>query len=92
MNISLTPEQAAIVREKVESGMYNNNSEVVEEAFRLLDQQDKLKRLRATISSAQEQIARGEGIPVTSEYLASISREVDERARRGDRPSADVLP
>jgi len=39
MNVSLTPELEKFVREKVASGLYNNASEVVREALRLLHQQ-----------------------------------------------------
>lgn len=38
MNVSLTPELEKFVREKVASGLYNNASEVVREALRLLHQ------------------------------------------------------
>ena len=41
MNISLTPELERAVREKVESGLYNNASEVIREALR-----ESLKRER----------------------------------------------
>lgn len=92
MKVDLTPQHEAMIREKVASGRYNNSSEVIAEALQLLEQQDKLRRLRASITKAQEQIARGEGIPVTPEYLAALSLEVDERDRRGDQPSVDVLP
>jgi len=34
MNISLTPELEEVVRKKVESGLYNNSSEVIREALR----------------------------------------------------------
>lgn len=36
MNVSLTPKLEAFVKEKVGSGLYNNASEVVREALRLL--------------------------------------------------------
>jgi len=41
MNISLTPELEKMVRERVESGLYNNASEVIREALR-----DSLRRER----------------------------------------------
>jgi antitoxin ParD1/3/4 len=41
MNISLTPELEKVVRERVESGLYNNASEVIREALR-----DSLRRER----------------------------------------------
>jgi antitoxin ParD1/3/4 len=37
MNVSLTPELAAIVQAKVESGLYNNASEFVRDAIRQFD-------------------------------------------------------
>ena len=43
MNVSLTPELEKLVQKKVSSGRYNSASEVVREALRLLEQQDKLR-------------------------------------------------
>ncbi len=45
MNVNLTPELEELIHSKVRSGLYNNQSEVVREALRLLAEQD---RLRAT--------------------------------------------
>ena len=53
MNVSLTPELEQFVDAKVESGMYNNASEVVREGLRLLKEHDEV-RLRW-----REQIERG---------------------------------
>lgn len=53
MNVSLTPELERFVGEKVESGLYNNASEVVREGLRLLKEHDEV-RLRW-----REQIERG---------------------------------
>jgi len=38
MNVNLTPQLEALVRQKVESGLYGSASEVVREALRLLDE------------------------------------------------------
>jgi antitoxin ParD1/3/4 len=46
MNVNLTPQLEDLVREKVESGMYTSASEVVREALRLLQEQDRLKEVR----------------------------------------------
>ena len=46
MNISLTPELNALVKAKVASGMYNNSSEVIREALRLLHEHDELRALK----------------------------------------------
>jgi len=46
MNVSLTSELERFVTEKVESGLYTSNSEVVREALRLLRHRDRLRRRR----------------------------------------------
>ncbi|MEM9400714.1 MAG: type II toxin-antitoxin system ParD family antitoxin [Verrucomicrobiota bacterium] len=65
MNISLTPTLEELVNSKVQSGHYNNASEVVREDLRLLSRQDeeyqaKLSRLKAEIDPALEALDRGE--------------------------------
>jgi antitoxin ParD1/3/4 len=53
MNVSLTPELEKFVERKVESGLYNNASEVIREGLRLLKEHDEV-RLKW-----REQIERG---------------------------------
>ena len=42
MNINLTPQLEAMIRQKVDSGLYNSASEVVRDALRLMDEKDRL--------------------------------------------------
>jgi antitoxin ParD1/3/4 len=53
MNVSLTPELEKFVEGKVDSGLYNNASEVIRESLRLLKEHDEI-RLKW-----REQIERG---------------------------------
>ena len=46
MNVSLTPHLEAMVRQKVQSGRYNNASEVVREALRLMEERDRYSALK----------------------------------------------
>lgn len=43
MNVNLTPQLEEMVRSKVASGLYTSASEVVREALRLMDEQDRLR-------------------------------------------------
>jgi antitoxin ParD1/3/4 len=43
MNVNLTPQLEEMVRTKVSSGMYTSASEVMREALRLLEEQDRLR-------------------------------------------------
>ena len=66
MHISLTPELEAKIRSKVESGLYNNSSEVIREALRFMEQnqellmQLKLDRLRTEVAKGAHQAEAGE--------------------------------
>jgi antitoxin ParD1/3/4 len=53
MNVSLTPELEKFVEGKVQSGLYNNASEVVREGLRLLKGHDEIR------VKWREQIERG---------------------------------
>ena len=90
MNVSLTPELETLVRQKVQSGLYNNASEVVREALRLLDERDRTKRLREAISVGLAQAERGETTPLTAELLAQIIQDAEEMARQAKPPNPDV--
>lgn len=72
MNFSLTPSLEQFVRDRARSGDYNNASEVVREAIRLLKRLEeqralKLERLRAAIGDGDEALARGEFSELSSD-------------------------
>ena len=92
MNVSLTPRLEAMIREKVDSGMYNNASEVVREALRLLEQQDRDRRLREELAIGVEQIARGETVPWTPELLQKLKAQSKAAAAAGKPMSDAVIP
>ncbi len=84
MNISLTAPLEALVQEKVASGFYNNASEVVREALRLMHERDqrdaaKLERLRTEVAKGLEQLDRGE---FSTKSVGQIFDEVLARHRK----------
>ncbi len=72
MHISLTDELESRVKAKVESGLYNNASEVIREALRFMDTHEdwinevKLAHLREQLKVGTDQLDRDEGIPIDS--------------------------
>jgi len=72
MHISLTPELKTRVRSRVESGLYNNASEVIREALRFMDTHEnwiheiKVAQLREQLKAGADQLDRGEGIAIKS--------------------------
>ena len=77
MNINLTPQLEEIIRQKVNSGSYNSASEVVREALRLMEHEDRiravqLQRLRQDI---EEGFNSGPAIPFDPGELKRIARK-----------------
>ena len=72
MHVSLTSELESRIKAKVESGLYNNASEVIREALRFMDTHEdwinevKLARLREQLKVGADQLDRGEGITIES--------------------------
>jgi antitoxin ParD1/3/4 len=72
MHVSLTPELESRVRAKVDSGLYNNASEVIREALRFMDTHEdwiheiKLARLREQINIGLTQLDQGQGTAIES--------------------------
>ncbi len=89
MNVNLTPELEKLIREKVASGLYNNQSEVVREGLRLLADQDRLReahleKLRTALAAGLEQADRGELLdgPEVVEEMRTFLRERAEAAKK----------
>ncbi|WP_013325780.1 ribbon-helix-helix domain-containing protein [Gloeothece verrucosa] len=66
MDIILKPEQEQFIQEKLKSGKYKSIDEVIIEAFRLLEEQDKhyeqwVEETRQKVTVGLEQLDRGEG-------------------------------
>lgn len=89
-NISLTAEQDAFVQEVVEAGEYQNASEAVRDALRVLQQRRKednlrLKALRAQIKVGTDALDRGDFAVVEDAdlegYLDRLTTPAAKRAR-----------
>ncbi len=79
MNVSLTPELEQLVSDKVKSGLYNSASEVVREALRLMDEQDRMRAAR--LDQLRQDIRAGlKSGPATAWNAEAVKR--DGRARR----------
>ncbi len=94
MNVSLTPELEKYIRRKVASGFYNNASEVIREALRLLleresasaghripDQQPRKDEVLAELAALEK--------PLRERRLASLAL-FGSIARGAARPDSDV--
>jgi antitoxin ParD1/3/4 len=89
MNVNLTPRLEDLIKRKVASGLYNSASEVVREALRLMEEQDrmreiKLERLRQDIHDG---LNSGEPVPWDP---GEIKREGRKRRSARSSPNHEV--
>jgi antitoxin ParD1/3/4 len=90
VNVSLTPELDAFLQSRVNSGRYQTASEVVREALRLLEYQERRREsafldLKAKFEHGAAQAERGElldGEEVFEELKTLINKRRAKRPRR----------
>ena len=85
VNISLTPELETSLRSRVKSGQYQTTSEVVREALRLLQRQEKergeaFKGLKAKLERGAAQAQRGELLD-GDEVFEELRQLIEEHRR-----------
>ena len=85
MNVNLTPQLEGLVKQKVASGLYSSASEVVREALRLMEEQDRMRaiKLEQLREDIRDGMSSGDPQPWNTE---EIKRE--GRARRNTRKAA----
>lgn len=89
VNVSLTPELDAFVQSRVNSGRYQTTSEVVREALRLLEHQERQREsafleLKAKLEHGAAQAQRGELLD-GEEVFDELKTLIDKRRRKGSR-------
>lgn len=82
MNINLSPQLEALVRQKVASGLYTSASEVVREALRLMDEQDRLRAVK--LEQLRQDIQDGLDSGPTAPWSADEAKQT-ARQRRAER-------
>lgn len=85
VNVSLTPELDAFLQSRVKSGRYQTTSEVVRDALRLLERQERereqaVEGLRAKLQRGADQAERGELLD-GDEVFEELREMIEERRR-----------
>lgn len=84
MNVNLTPQLEELVRSKVKSGMYTSASEVVREALRLMDEQDRLRQVK--LDELRREVRKGLDSGMSEQWDATAVK-AKARARRATKPA-----
>lgn len=93
MHLNLSPEMEAYVKGKVASGFYGNATEVIRDAIRRMQEEEKRsERLRAAIAKGQADIDAGRIIPYTPELMEEIFQEALAKLGSDEPFDPDVIP
>ena len=81
MALTLPARLEALVKQKVAEGPYDSEIEVLEEALRLLDEQDRMRQMRLAYLRKGAIQDVGRGIVLACYVPTANSRRGDRRAR-----------
>jgi putative addiction module CopG family antidote len=80
MEVDLTPDQKAFVRQAIESGRLHGEEEAVREALSMWEERERKRaQFLATIEDAKASTGRGEGRAITQQSIHELAEEVKQR-------------
>ncbi|HZZ15267.1 MAG TPA: type II toxin-antitoxin system ParD family antitoxin [Candidatus Sulfotelmatobacter sp.] len=80
MEVHLTPDQEAFVRQAIESGRLRRVEDAIEEALSLWEERERKRAaFLATLDDAKASLARGEGRVITQESMRQLAEEVKQQ-------------
>jgi putative addiction module CopG family antidote len=93
MEVQLTDDQRAFVRQAIESGRYGREEDALRDALSLWEERERARaEILAAIDAADASLARGEGRTITEQSMRDLADEVKQRGRlRRPAPSPSRL-
>jgi Arc/MetJ-type ribon-helix-helix transcriptional regulator len=82
MDVNLTPDQKAFVRDAIKSGRLQREEDAVQEALALWEERERTRgEILAVVDEADASLARGEGRIITQQSMRDLAEEVKQRGR-----------
>jgi|ERR1700678_1575343 Arc/MetJ-type ribon-helix-helix transcriptional regulator len=82
MEVQLTPDQKAFVRQAIASGRLLREEEAVNEALALWEQRERTRaEVLAAVDEAEAFLARGTGRIITQQSMRDLAADVKRRGR-----------
>ena len=82
MEIHLTPDQEAFVRQGIAAGRYQSEAEAVADAMALWEERERRRaEILAAVDEAEASLARGEGTVITEQSMSELAENVKRRGR-----------
>lgn len=81
MEVHLTPDQEAFIRQAIETGRLHREEDAVQEAMALWEERERRRlELLVAVDQAEASLARGEGQSITAhEEVAQLSTAIKQR-------------
>ncbi len=90
VEVHLSPDQEAFVREAIASGRFRRAEDAIQEALLLWEERERKRlELLAAIDEAESSLARGEGRAITPESMRKIAADIKRRGRENHPSEAD---
>jgi Arc/MetJ-type ribon-helix-helix transcriptional regulator len=82
MEVRLTPDQEAFIRQAIEAGRFHRPEDAVAEALVLWEERERTRaEILAAVETADACLARGEGRTITPQSMQKLAGEVKQRGR-----------
>jgi Arc/MetJ-type ribon-helix-helix transcriptional regulator len=82
MEVQLTPDQKAFVRQAIESGRLRHEEDALKEALSLWEERERTRsEILAAVDEAEASLARGEGRIITEESMPELAESVKQHGR-----------
>jgi Arc/MetJ-type ribon-helix-helix transcriptional regulator len=82
MEIQLTADQKAFVREAIESGRLQREEDAVQEALTLWEERERARaEILAAVDEAEDSLANGQGRAITQQSMRDLAQQLKQRGR-----------
>ena len=82
MDVHLTPDQEAFIRQAIEAGRLQREEDAVREAMALWEERERCRlEILLAVDEADASLARGEGRVITQDSMREFAEEVKQGGR-----------
>jgi len=82
MEVQLTPDQKAFVRQAIETGRFQREEDAVKEALSLWEERERTRaEILSAVDEAESSLTRGDGRAITQESMRELADQVKQRGR-----------
>ena len=82
MEVQLTPDQKAFIKQGIETGRFQHETDAVQEALSLWEERERRRvEFLESLNDAKASLAHGEGRVITKQSMRDLSEEVKDRGR-----------